>query len=122
MFFRQEFSSLYVSDLAKSLDFYEKALNLKVLRRKPAADRELAFIGNEESVQQVELIRLNNQAGPVDPGKNTVYFAFRTDEYEAARAKHTEMGCFDHDLPDFGVYFIKDPDGHLIEIMPVRKK
>ncbi|MDR0403428.1 MAG: VOC family protein [Treponema sp.] len=121
MFFRQEFSCLYVSDMAKSLDFYEKALNLKVLRRKDAADREIAFIGNEESSHQTELVHMNGRTAPYDHGENSVYFAFRTDDIEAARAKHVGMGCFDHDLPDFGVYFIRDPDGYLMEIMPVRK-
>lgn len=121
MFFRQEFSCLYVTDLARSLAFYEKALGLKVLRRKDAADREIAFIGNEESSQRVEIIHMNGRTEAYNHGENSVYFAFRTDEFEAARAKHVEMGCFDHDLSEFGVYFIKDPDGYLVEIMPIRK-
>jgi lactoylglutathione lyase len=107
--------------MEKSLAFYEKALNLKVLRRKDAADREIAFIGNEESSQQTEIVHMNGRTKAFDHGENSVYFAFRTDDFEAARARHVEMGCFDHDLPEFGVYFIKDPDGYLIEIMPVRK-
>jgi lactoylglutathione lyase len=121
MFFRQEFSCLYVTDMERSLAFYEKALNLKVLRRKNAADREIAFIGNEESSQQTELVHMNGRTKPYEHGENSTYFAFRTDDLEAARAKHTEMGCIDHDLPEFGVYFIRDPDGYLMEIMPVRK-
>ncbi|MDR1506411.1 MAG: VOC family protein [Treponema sp.] len=121
MFFRQEFSCLYVTDMAKSLAFYEEALGLRVLRRKDAKDREIAFIGNEESSQQTEIVHLNGRTRPYDHGENSVYFAFRTDDMEAARAKHTGMGCIDHDLPEFGVYFIRDPDGYLVEIMPVRK-
>jgi lactoylglutathione lyase len=107
--------------MERSLDFYEKALNLKVLRRKDAADREIAFIGNGESSQQTELVHMNGRTKPYDHGENSTYFAFRTDDLEAARAKHAEMGCIDHDLPEFGVYFIRDPDGYLLEIMPVRK-
>jgi lactoylglutathione lyase len=121
MFFKQEFSCLYVTDMTRSLDFYEKALNLKVLRRKDATDREIAFIGNEESSQQTEIVHMNGRTSPYDHGENSVYFAFRTDDIEASRAKHTEMGCFDHNLPEFGVYFIRDPDGYLVEIMPIRK-
>jgi lactoylglutathione lyase len=107
--------------MERSLAFYEKALNLKVLRRKDAADREIAFIGNEESSHRTELVHMKGRTAPYDHGENSTYFAFRTDDFEAARVKHTGMGCFDHDLPEFGVYFIRDPDGYLVEIMPVRK-
>ena len=121
MFFRLEHCCIYVTDMEKTLAFYEKALNLKALRKKSSETIELAFIGNEDSVMQVEVIKEIGRTKPYDHGENSVHFALRTDEIDTAKAQHKEMGCFDHDVPEFGVYYIKDPDGYLIEIMPVRK-
>jgi lactoylglutathione lyase len=107
--------------MERTVKFYEKALNLKVLRGKKSDALEINFIGNEGSAQQVELIHAIGRTKLYDHGENSVHFALRTDDIEAAKAMHIEMGCFDHDVPEFGVYYIKDPDGYLIEIMPVRK-
>ena len=58
--------------------------------------------------------------GPYQLGENPTHLAFRTDDIALAKARHQEMGCFHHELPAFGVYFIADPDGCLSEIMPTR--
>jgi lactoylglutathione lyase len=121
MFFRLEHNCIYVTDMERTISFYEKALDLKVLRRKSSESIELAFIGNEESAQQVELVHEAGRTKPYDHGENSVHFALRTDDIDAARARHAEMECIDHEVPEFGVYYIKDPDGYLVEIMPVRK-
>ena len=121
MFFRLEHNCIHVTDMEKTLSFYKKALDLKVLRRKDSEKIKIAFIGNGESSQQVELIHENGRTKMYDHGENPVHFALRTDDIAAAKVKHTEMGCLDHDVPEFGVYYIRDPDGYLIEIMPVRK-
>ena len=121
MFFRLEHNCIYVTEIERTLYFYEKALNLKVLRQKKSEKMEIIFIGNEESVQQVEVIHEAGRTKPYDHGENSVHFALRTDDIEAARAMHKEMGCIAYEVPEFGVYYIKDPDGYLVEIMPVRK-
>jgi len=121
MFFRLEHNCIYVTDMERTVAFYEKALDLKVLRKKDSETMKLTFLGNEESSQQVEIVHMVGRTKPYDHGENSVHFALRTDDIDAAKARHAEMGCIDHDLPDFGVYFLKDPDGYLIEIMPVRK-
>jgi lactoylglutathione lyase len=107
--------------MARTLEFYKNALNLKELRRKGVPEMDIVFIGNEESSQQVELIHETGRTKPYEHGENSVHFALRTDDIDAARAKHAEMGCIDHEVPQFGVYYIKDPDGYLVEIMPLRK-
>ncbi|MDR0472308.1 MAG: VOC family protein [Treponema sp.] len=121
MFFRLEHSCIHVTDLKKALEFYEKALDLKEIRRKGSAKMEVVFIGNDESSRQLALIQKSGQTGAYDMGDNSTHFAMRTDDLETARQKHAAMECIDHELPEFGVYFIRDPDGYLIEIMPVRK-
>ena len=39
-------------------------------------------------------------------------------DYEAAHAKHKEMGCVVYENEKMGIYFIADPDGYWIEILP----
>jgi lactoylglutathione lyase len=40
------------------------------------------------------------------------------DEYAAARKKHDEMGVVCFENLKMGIYFIADPDGYWIEILP----
>ncbi|MFR1988243.1 MAG: lactoylglutathione lyase, partial [Prevotellamassilia sp.] len=39
-------------------------------------------------------------------------------DYDAVRAYHKEMGCVCYENHDMGLYFINDPDGYWIEILP----
>ena len=41
-------------------------------------------------------------------------------DYEAAHAKHEEMGCICYENPGMGIYFIADPDGYWLEIVPAK--
>jgi lactoylglutathione lyase len=107
--------------MERTLRFYKAALNMDVVRQKKSDAMEMMFLGNEASSHQVEVIREAGRTKSYDLGENSVHFAFRTDDIDAARARHKEMGCIDHEVPEFGVYYIKDPDGYLVEIMPVRK-
>ena len=40
------------------------------------------------------------------------------DDYESALAEHRAMGCVLLENEANNIYFIKDPDGYIIEIMP----
>ena len=43
------------------------------------------------------------------------------DEYlEAAKEKHEKMGCICFVNEKMGIYFIEDPDGYWLEVIPVR--
>jgi catechol 2,3-dioxygenase-like lactoylglutathione lyase family enzyme len=46
--------------------------------------------------------------------------AFSTRDYEAAHRLHKEMGCICYENPQMGIYFIEDPDGYWLEIVPER--
>ncbi len=43
------------------------------------------------------------------------------DDYAAAHALHKEMGCICFENEAMGIYFIADPDGYWLEIVPARK-
>ena len=109
-----------VADLAKSMAFYEEALGLKETRRKEAADGSfiIVYLANENSDFELELTWLRDMDRPYNLGDCEFHLAFRTDDYEAAHAKHEAMGCICYENPQMGIYFIKDPDGYWLEVLP----
>ena len=48
------------------------------------------------------------------------HIAFRVDDFERYHALHERMGCIQRENPKMGLYFIVDPDGQRIEILPER--
>lgn len=112
-----------VVDLEKSLNFYEEALGLTEIRRKEAADGSfiIVFLGDGESTHQLELTWLRDwNKDSYNLGDNEFHLAFRTDNLEASFQKHKEMNCVCYENPAMGIYFIADPDGYWIEIVPTR--
>ena len=45
----------------------------------------------------------------------------RPDEFEAARRNHEEMGCIVFENHEMGIYFITDPDGYWLEVIPEKE-
>lgn len=112
-----------VLDLERSLAFYKQALNLTPAREKNAADGSyrIVFLRDEAgSPFQLELTWLAEHTGPYDLGEQEFHLAFRTDRYDELHKKHMDMGCVCFENPAMGIYFIEDPDGYWIEIVPVR--
>ena len=113
-----------VVDLESSLAFYKQALGLKPVREKTAADGSfrLVYLGQEESDFQLELTWLRDRGDkPYDLGECEFHLAFVTDQYDDFYAKHKEMGCVCFENPAMGIYFIEDPDGYWIEIIPEKR-
>ena len=48
--------------------------------------------------------------------------ALETDDMEAAHKKHEELGVICYENPGMGIYFISDPDGYWIEIIPKKDR
>ena len=42
-------------------------------------------------------------------------------DYDKIREYHREMGCICYENTDMGLYFISDPDGYWIEILPLKQ-
>ena len=61
---------------------------------------------------------LRDRTDKYDLGDNEIHLAFRTDDYDGAFRKHKEMGVVCYENPTMGIYFIEDPDGYWIEILP----
>jgi len=122
MNFKIVHNNLNVFDLEKSLKFYEEALGLKEVRRNTADDGSyiIVFTANENSEHQIELTWLRDKNEPYQLGDNEIHIAFKVDDYDRAYAMHKEMGCICYENPSMGIYFISDPDGYWLEIIPYR--
>jgi lactoylglutathione lyase len=122
MKFKMYHNNINVLDLSRSLEFYEEALGLTVVREidDPEGSYKLRFLANGESEHQLELTWLKERKEPYNLGDNEFHLAFQTDDYEAAYAKHKKMGVICYDNEKMGIYFISDPDGYWLEIVPKR--
>ncbi len=122
MNFKFAHNNYNVFDLEKSISFYQEALGLKETKRiAPASgDFIIVYLGDGLSNHLLELTWLKDWDHPYNLGDNEIHLAFVTDDYAAAYKKHKEMGCICYENPDMGIYFISDPDGYWLEIIPTR--
>ena len=112
-----------VKNLEDSLRFYDEALGLKPVREKEAADGsyKIIFLGDGVTDFRLELTWLRDHPQAYDLGELEYHLALRAEDFDAAHEKHEKMGCICYENPKMGIYFITDPDGYWIEIVPVRK-
>ena len=112
-----------VLDLERSLKFYREALDLVPVREKEAEDGsfKLVYLGDGKTSFTLELTWLKDRTEPYDLGECEFHLALATEDMEAAHARHQAMGCICFENPAMGIYFIEDPDGYWIEIVPARK-
>ena len=122
MKFKMVHENYNVADLNKSLAFYEKALGLHEVRRSSNDQFTIVYIGNEESDFLLELTWLKDHPQPYNLGECEFHLAFVAEDFDAAHKLHEEMGCICYENPAMGIYFITDPDGYWLEIIPNRKK
>ena len=110
-----------VLDLERSLAFYEKVLGLKEKRRKVAADGSfiLVYLTDEQTDFLLELTWLRDRVEPYDLGECEYHLCMRVPgDYDEVQRYHKEMGCVCFENEEMGLYFIEDPDGYWIEILP----
>jgi lactoylglutathione lyase len=123
MKFKMVHENYNVFDLDRSLKFYEEALGLTEKKRIEAKDGSfiIVYVGNDTTDFLLELTWLRDRDKPYDLGDQEFHLAFRTDNFEEAYALHKKMGCICYENPEMGIYFIEDPDGYWLEILPERK-
>jgi len=110
-----------VTDLERSIKFYKEALGFEPVREVINGNGfKLVFLGDGKTDFRLELTWLADHPQPYDLGEVEFHLAVMTDDMEAARKKHEEMGCVCYVNEAMGIYFIEDPDGYWIEIIPKR--
>lgn len=122
MKFRMDHMNINVQNLEKSIDFYQKALNLTIIKQREYDHFTLTFLRAEEGEFKIELTYLHDHVDkPYELGENETHLCFVVDEYEKAYQHHKDMGviCFENN--EMGLYFIEDPDGYWIEIVPAKR-
>ncbi len=110
-----------VLDLEKSIEFYDKALGLKEGRRKTAEDGSfiLVYLTDGKTGFSLELTWLRDRKDPYELGESEFHLCMRVaGDYDEVRKYHQEMGCVCFENTGMGLYFIEDPDGYWIEILP----
>ncbi len=111
-----------VMDLDRSLAFYKEALGLEPVRRMEAPDGSftIVFLGDKMTGFMLELTYLAGREAAYDLGECEYHLAMLAEDYQAAYARHKEMGVICYENTAMGIYFIQDPDGYWIEIIPKR--
>ncbi len=120
MQFKFVHNNINVFDLDKSMDFYAEALGLRETSRIEPEDGSfiIVYLGDGLSQHLLELTWLRDRQEPYQLGDNEFHLAFEVDDYEKALAKHREMGCVCFENDAMGIYFINDPDGYWLEVVP----
>lgn len=113
-----------VKDLEKSLDFYEKALGMKEVRRLdyPEYKFTLVYLALPGDEVELELTYNYDQEEPYDLGNGYGHIAIGVESLETVHEEYTQAGYDVTDLTGLSdgaasYFFIKDPDGYKIEII-----
>ena len=115
--------NINVTQLERSLEFYQKALGLHETSRKEAADGSfiLVYLTDDATSFLLELTWLRDHEGAYELGENESHLCLRMEgDYDEVRKFHKEMGCVCYENEAMGLYFIHDPDNYWIEILPVK--
>ena len=113
-----------VSDLQRSLNFYQRALGLKETHRLEFEDFTLVYLRDINSGAEVELT-WNKGVAAYDLGNAYGHLAFVTDDLDALHATLTGLEVAPTPIKEFkrdGIllarfFFIQDPDGYKIELL-----
>ena len=120
MAFRFDHFNFNVRDLTKSIEFYRDAFGFEPVAEEhdEAGSYRIVFLGDKQTGFRLELTWLRDRDNPYDLGDLEYHLAVIPDDYNAAHDKHREMGIICFENPEMGVYFVTDPDGYWIEILP----
>lgn len=110
-----------VTDLERSISFYNKALGFVESHRINSNDGSfiIVYLKDNQSDFLLELTWMRDHPQAYDLGECEFHLCVRVPgNYDAVRAFHKEMGVVCYENHDMGLYFIEDPDGYWIEILP----
>lgn len=110
-----------VTDLERSISFYNKALGFVESHRINSNDGSfiIVYLKDNQSDFLLELTWMRDHPQAYDLVECEFHLCVRVPgDYDAVRAFHKEMGVVCYENHDMGLYFIEDPDGYWIEILP----
>ena len=105
------------------MKFYKECLGLELKRTHEAEDGsfKLLYLSDARGEFEIELTWLKEHPEKYDLGENESHLAFAVGDFEAAHELHKNLDviCFENEK--MGIYFIEDPDGYWLEIVPENK-
>ncbi len=123
MAFKMVHENYNVYDLKRSIKFYEDALNMHETRRIEAEDGSfiIVYMGTGIDNFELELTWMRDMERPYNLGDCEFHLAFEAEDFEADHEKHKAMGCICFENEAMGIYFIQDPDGYWLEVVPKKE-
>jgi len=115
--------NINVTNLDKSIKFYEEAIGFTEAKRKESSDGSftLVYLSDGVSPFLLELTWLRDHKELYELGENESHLCVRVEgDYDAIREYHRQMGCICYENHSMGLYFIHDPDDYWIEILRVK--
>ena len=117
--------NINVTDIERSIKFYEEAVGLHVNSRMEAKDGSFIIVKltDDKGLYELELTWLKDHPQPYELGDNESHICFRVaEDYNEVFEFHKSKGWVCYENHDMHLYFINDPDGYWIEILPVKNK
>ena len=116
---------LRVLDLDRSIDFYQKAFNLREKRRHDFEKFSLVYMGNDETDYEIELTLNRGTSEAYSHGNGYGHIAVCVDDLDAEHNRIKSLGFEPRDIVAFSpggdllarFFFIRDPDGYEIEVI-----
>ena len=111
-----------VTDLDKSVHFYETVLGLKITHRIQTPDFDEVVLAGENG-NRIQLARHLAQKGPIDHGNGFWKLYLDTDDCEGLYKRCIDAGAESVSEPErlehwpVTAAFVKDPDGYLVEML-----
>jgi len=111
-----------VLDLARSIDFYDRALGLKVYEQFEFDDFTLVYLRNEENEFELELTLNKGRTEPYRHGDGYGHIAVCVENCRAERERLASIGLQLKEFHRDGAlmarfFFIQDLDGYKVEVL-----
>ena len=118
-------SMIRVLDEKRSVEFYNKAFNLKVADRLDFSSFTLVYLSNDECDFELELTINKEQTEAYELGSGYGHFAVSVDNLDAEHSRFEAEGLSPRKLVEFApdgklvgrFFFVCDPDGYEIEVL-----
>lgn len=111
-----------VTDLERSVRFYNEVFGLEIQQRFEIPDAHEALLGAPNSDGKIQLAQQKNQQGPIQHGALYKLYIY-TDDCRGAHDAAVAAGATSHMAPqelaewNCTVAFVSDPDGYAVEIV-----
>ena len=118
---RYAHTTIIVSDIEKSIQFYEEVAGLTIRNKFSAGSKTLAFLSDKDGDTQIELIQDENEKIYSGCG---ISVGFEVENVEEYMEKLNLMGYQTTDIispnPKTKFFYVNDPDGLKIQLIEMR--